>query len=131
MDVNTKTFSLQRISTKDAWNVLRQLSKGGITKVPQKSNKWKVSYISGPTFEDNKRGFPNYLLSEPETISSINVYFRPNRGFCSHNNLFNLQKSQARFFKTDRGIRAEIEKNPTLRMRVQKWLGVNLDSVSY
>ena len=107
--------------------MLKQISTGKMIEIPKKSSKWKVSYISGQTFDDNKRGYPFTSLTEsaiPPT--KTNIFFKPRQRFRQNN----LAGIQIRCFKTDRNIKAEFDRNPTLRTRVRRWFGLNENIVS-
>ncbi|XP_031778497.1 ATP-dependent zinc metalloprotease YME1L isoform X2 [Nasonia vitripennis] len=122
-----------RISRNDVWDILEQLSKTESSEIGRKNNKWKVSYVSGSSFAENKRGLSTSQLSDSNQLKTVYFFIKPQRRFlrkfCSltiHPN----SAAQVRYFKTDRSIKAELDRNPTLSTRIRKWIGLNTQSDS-
>ncbi|KAL6439835.1 hypothetical protein ACFW04_004099 [Cataglyphis niger] len=91
----------------------------------EENNKWKVSYLSGLSFADNKRGFP-YSLTEPIALPVIHLASK------QHYRLLQTWYDKAlqnhipvRTFKSQRSIKMELEQNPTFISRIKKWLGLS------
>lgn len=112
-----------RVGRNDIWNILRKLSNEEPPVVLQKSNKWRVSYVSGNSFTQNKQGFP-YLQSTSTTNSLIESQHRFLNSHCSASIIRN--GTQIRHFKTDRSTEADLMRNPTMGGRFKKWLGLPL-----
>lgn len=102
-------------------------SKAGFRDLPNLKSARKVSHISQSSFEKNKNGW----LQAP----MVTVDFRGNNAkftftdnfvgslFRSlHNNSFNYN-IQVRGFKTERGIHADLKRNPNLINRLRKFFG--------
>lgn len=121
-----------RISRNDVWEILERLSKTESYEIVNKSNKWKVSYVSGSSFTENKRGFSTSQQSDINQLKTINFFIKPQRrflrNFCSLT--IHPNSAQVRYFKTDRSIKSELDRNPTLSTRIRKWIGLNTQSVS-
>ncbi|XP_044003272.1 ATP-dependent zinc metalloprotease YME1L [Aphidius gifuensis] len=78
---------------------------------------WKISYISGSTFDDNKRGLLNSLNG------SKNYFGLSNNNFYATTLLAN--DIIARGFKTQRNVTAEIARNPSMAGRFRSWIGLS------
>lgn len=98
----------------------------------EENNKWKVSYLSGLSFTENKRGFPCCSLTEPIILPVLHLT-RPQHRLLhtwytktSYNHNMQIRK-----FKSQRSIKMELEQNPTFMSRLKGWLGLssNLHSV--
>ncbi|KAG7209772.1 hypothetical protein KM043_011393 [Ampulex compressa] len=90
----------------------------------RKNNKWKVSHISGYSFNDNKQGIPCSHLTEEIILPIIYLSTKQNRILhtCHFQNPFTL-KVQMRQFKTERNVKMETERNLTLTSRLKKLFG--------
>lgn len=93
-------------------------------------NNFKVSYTSSSTFFENKHGFSENYLNKtvPTIILKKNCIYVPQRlykkivnGLLIENN--SLFQTQLRTFKTDRSIKADLNRNPPLTDRVKQALG--------
>ncbi|XP_058810059.1 ATP-dependent zinc metalloprotease YME1L [Phymastichus coffea] len=125
-DIENLTLPL-RLFKSDAWQVLEKLSKNDNIKIPISNNKWKVSYISSTSFTKNKNGSYSRSFLDQDNMSSIFFHIKPDCRFrkkCLSTTLqpYNIQ---FRCFKTDRNIKAELNRNPTLITRIRKWFGLN------
>lgn len=101
----------------------------------KENNKWRVSYLSGLNFAENKRDFPYYSLKDPIILPVIHVPLKQQRRllrtwYAKTPHDYNMQ---IRTFKSQRSIKMELEQNPTLISRIKKWLGLssNLHVVWY
>lgn len=84
---------------------------------------WKISYISGSTFDDNKRGL---LLN---SVNSSKKYFElSNNNFYATTLLANDIISRG--FKTQRNVTAEIARNPSMAGRFRSWIGLSKFAVN-
>lgn len=91
-------------------------------------NKFKISYISNNTFFENKYGFAESNLSRdtvPTLVIQNNRNFHVSHGFYQ-NLLHGLRNEntftfdiQVRTFKTDRSVKAEMFRNPSLVTRLK------------
>lgn len=102
-----------------AINVLRRPLK--------ENNKWRVSYISGLNFAENKQGFPCYSLTGPIILPVVHLASKQqcrllHTWYTKTSHDYNMQ---IRTFKSQRSIKTELEQNPTLISRVKKWLGLS------
>lgn len=95
-------------------------------------NNIKASYISNQTFFENKHGFseknlksepiPTLILKKNKNLHIPQSFYQNLVHNLTHENTckFNLQ---TRGFKTDRSIKAEVQRNPTLASRVKAAFG--------
>ncbi|EFA06331.1 ATP-dependent zinc metalloprotease YME1L [Tribolium castaneum] len=103
-------------------------------------NNFKVSYVSHDTFFENKHGFSEADLKSavPTLIVKNRKHFYVPQNFYQklihglrHENAFTFD-IQVRGFKTDRSVKAEMQRNPGLGARIKNALGLtpseNLDS---
>ncbi|XP_017784050.1 PREDICTED: ATP-dependent zinc metalloprotease YME1 homolog isoform X2 [Nicrophorus vespilloides] len=97
-------------------------------------NKLNVSYISSDTFFENKYGLSESEITRPKVptlvINKNHPFHLPN-GFCTSflssitsKNVFTFDV-QVRGFKTDRSVRAELDRNPSLLARIKNMFGLN------
>ncbi|XP_014215977.1 ATP-dependent zinc metalloprotease YME1 homolog isoform X2 [Copidosoma floridanum] len=116
-------------SRNSIWEMLEKISKKENLRVSQKNDKWRVSYVSGASFTENKRGFPNTQLLN-DSMSTLYLYVKPQRRYYHkfHFLKSHPSMSQVRFFKTVRSVRAECDRNPTFSTRLKKWIGIKLQS---
>ncbi|XP_072755645.1 ATP-dependent zinc metalloprotease YME1L isoform X1 [Anoplolepis gracilipes] len=98
----------------------------GIFRRSLEENKWKVSYVSGLSFADNKRGFPYSSITEPIILPVIHLTSK------QHCRLLHTWYAKAlqnhmpiRTFKSQRSIKLELDQNPTFMSRIKKWLGLS------
>ncbi|XP_011494899.1 PREDICTED: ATP-dependent zinc metalloprotease YME1 homolog isoform X1 [Ceratosolen solmsi marchali] len=111
-----------RISKNDILKILEQLSKkessGSLTK-----NKWKESYVSGISFNENKKN--SYAqLTDTINLSTVYLYTKPQyrflHKFCS--SVIYPNSLQVKYFKTYRSIKEDVIRNPPLSVRFRKWM---------
>ncbi|XP_063985818.1 ATP-dependent zinc metalloprotease YME1L isoform X2 [Diachasmimorpha longicaudata] len=113
-NLNIRAISeASRLLKTDAHRILKR-----VNRVPralgEPCNGWRISYVSGSSFSDNKRGLSctydqlhgNVLLLAVPTSRDILV----------------------RGFKTHRNVNAEIERNPSLFGRLRTWIGLSKTS---
>jgi ATP-dependent metalloprotease len=108
-----------RINRSNVLEILEQLSKKEYLEQVERHNKWKVSYVSGASFTENKRG-----LSDTTTLPEIYLYIKPQRKYLHGLIKIRPNDAQVRYFKTDRSIKAEFDRNPSLNTRIRKWIGL-------
>ncbi|KAK0166000.1 hypothetical protein PV328_004463 [Microctonus aethiopoides] len=90
------------------------------------NNAWKVSYISGANFTENKHGFPCSPLSTPIIVAALGV--PANKFHRTNTYLYTSNLSRdilVRGFKTNRNVKAENDRNPTLSGRFRTWIGLS------
>lgn len=108
---------------KNIWLILDQLSTRIFRKNVEENNKWKVSYVSGSNFTENKQRFPCAHLTEPIILPVIYLssrqYHKTLCMFCTKNQ-FNYHV-QIRNFKTKRNITVESERQPSRLSKFKKW----------
>lgn len=92
----------------------------------EKNNKWRVSYLSGLSFAENKRDFPCSSLTEPIILPVINLTSEQQHRLLHtwyaktlHNHM------SIRMIQTQRSLKMELEQNPTLTSKIKKWLGLS------
>lgn len=92
----------------------------------EENNKWKVSYLSGLSFAENKRDFPCSSFTEPIILPIVHVVPKQQHrllhtwyGKKLHNHM------SIRTFKSQRNIKMELEQNPPFMNRIKKWLGLS------
>lgn len=89
--------------------------------VQKRRTTWNLSYISNPTFFENKYGFCENELYQP-LKRNINIDKSIMQLFHTPlHPLHNLQ--QLRGFKTDKSVIAEQFRNPTMWTRIKKSIG--------
>lgn len=96
-------------------------------------NSVKVSYVSKNTFFENKYGFgPEHLYKEAIPTIIVDKNYKPHvpKGFyhklthsLRHSNRFTFDV-QVRTFKTDRSVKAEKIRNPSLSSRLKNMFGL-------
>jgi len=100
----------------------------------EENNKWRVSYLSGLNFAENKRDFPCSSFTEPIILPVIYLASKQQHrllhtwyGKKLHNYM------PIRTFKSQRNIKIELEQNPPFMSRIKKWLGLssNIQVVLY
>lgn len=123
--MNLNALSALTMKNKKVCVMLDDLTVSIFRRSLEENNKWKVSYLSGLSFADNKRGFP-YSLTEPTILPVIHL------GSKQHYRLLHTWYAKAlqnhipiRTFKSQRSIKMEIEQNPTFMSRIKKWLGLS------
>lgn len=95
-------------------------------------NNFRFSYISSTSFFENRHGFSEKDLQTniPTLVLKNNMSFQVPLGFyhklvsglLNHNHfVFNIQ---LRGFKTDRSVRAELQRNPSFSNRIKHVFGV-------
>jgi len=91
------------------------------------NNKWRVSYLSGLSFAENKQGFPCSPLSEPIILPAIHLASKQQRRLLHswHVKALRNHNIPIRTFKSQRSIKMELEQNPTFMSRLKKWLGLS------
>lgn len=92
----------------------------------EKNNKWKISYLSGLNFTENKQGFPYHSLKEPIILPV--TYFASRQRRLLHTWYAKTPHNsdmQIREFKSQRNIKMELDRNPTIMSRIKKWLGLS------
>ncbi|KAJ8679405.1 hypothetical protein QAD02_015192 [Eretmocerus hayati] len=120
-----------RMGRNEIWGIVKQTAPKSQLKLEDR-NHWKVSYISGESFNENKQGFPPKLSSDTSKLHAFHLSFKPRHRSLHQTQCatLNLNQAQVRFFKTNRSVRAELDRNPTLSTRIRKWIGLNPDSDS-
>ncbi|XP_011873836.1 PREDICTED: ATP-dependent zinc metalloprotease YME1 homolog isoform X2 [Vollenhovia emeryi] len=92
----------------------------------EKNNKWKVSYLSGLSFAENKRDFPCSLFTEPIILPVIHLANRQQHRLLHTWYSKKLHSHMPiRTFKSQRNIKMELEQNPPFMNRIKKWLGLS------
>ncbi|XP_012230765.1 ATP-dependent zinc metalloprotease YME1L [Linepithema humile] len=94
---------------------------------PLEENKWRVSYLSGLSFAENKRDFPCSSLTEPVILPVINLASSRQQHRLLHTWYAKTLHNHMpiRTFKSQRSLKMELEQNPTLVSRIKKWLGLS------
>ena len=98
--------------------LLQEISVGTVARPLSKSDTWRVSYVSGSSFNDNKRASVCASLQEPIVLPVLRCTMTTN----GRMPVFNREIS-TRGFKTDRNIKAEIKRNPSIFGRLRQWAG--------
>lgn len=92
----------------------------------EENNKWRMSYLSGLNFTENKRGFPYHSLKEPIILSVTHLTSRQCRLLHTwYAKMPHSSDMQIRKFKSQRSIKMELDQNPTVMSRIKKWLGLS------
>ncbi|XP_015110977.1 ATP-dependent zinc metalloprotease YME1L1 isoform X2 [Diachasma alloeum] len=113
-NLNIRAISeASRLLKTDAQRVLKRVNRVSRA-LEDPHDGWRISYVSGSSFSDNKRGLSctydqlhrNVLLLAIPTSRDILV----------------------RGFKTDRNVKTEIERNPSLFRRLRTWIGLSKTS---
>ncbi|KAJ3660080.1 hypothetical protein Zmor_004550 [Zophobas morio] len=96
-------------------------------------NNFKVSYVSSESFFENKHGFlenelknpvPTLIIKNRRSIHIPQNFYQKLVYGLRHENAFTFD-IQVRGFKTDRSIKAELQRNPTLGARIKSALGLS------
>lgn len=105
-----KVTEARRLNNRNINGVIKQINR--VSRPIDSHDGWKISYISGATFADNKRG----LFNLPEKCFDVTK---------NHLYMSTLLAKDilARGFKTHRTIEAESARNPTLAGRFRSWIG--------
>lgn len=132
--MNLNALSALTMKNNKVYVMLDDLAISVFRRSLEENNKWKVSYLSGLSFADNKRGFPYSSMTEPIILPVIHLASK------QHCRLLHTWYAKAlqnhipiRTFKSQRSIKLELEQNPTFMSRIKKWLGLssNLHVVRY
>ncbi|XP_053981635.1 ATP-dependent zinc metalloprotease YME1L-like isoform X1 [Hylaeus volcanicus] len=118
------------IKKNNVWVILDQLSARIFKRNIGVNNKWKVSYVSGANFTENKQRFPCAQLTEPIILPVIYLSSKQyHRTLCSLcvKNPFNYHV-QIRSFKTKRNVSVELERQPSIISRFKKWITHSLET---
>ncbi|XP_011645154.1 ATP-dependent zinc metalloprotease YME1 homolog isoform X3 [Pogonomyrmex barbatus] len=98
----------------------------GIFRRPLEENKWRVSYLSGLSFAENRRDFPCSSFTEPIILPVIHLVSNQQYkllhtwyGKKLHNYM------PIRTFKSQRHVKKELEQNPSFMNRLKNWLGLS------
>lgn len=100
----------------------------------EENNKWRVSYLSGLSFAENKRDFPCSMFTEPIILPVVHLATKQQHrllhtwyGKKLHNYM------PTRTFKSQRTVKMELEQNPPFMSRIKKWFGLssNIQMVQY
>ncbi|XP_014478773.1 PREDICTED: ATP-dependent zinc metalloprotease YME1 homolog [Dinoponera quadriceps] len=92
----------------------------------EENNKWKVSYLSGLSFTENKQGFLYHPLKEPIVLPVTHLASKQRRLLHTwYVKTSHCSDMQIRTFKSQRSIKMELERNPTVISRIKKWLGLS------
>ncbi|EFN70595.1 Protein YME1-like protein [Camponotus floridanus] len=126
LEMNLNISSLLTMKNNKVCVMLDDLAMSIFKRSLEENNKWKVSYLSGLSFADNKRGFPYSSLTEPISLPVIHLASK------QHHRLLYTWYTKAlqnhmpiRTFKSQRSIKLELQQNPTFMNRIKKWLGLS------
>ncbi|XP_076633692.1 ATP-dependent zinc metalloprotease YME1L [Colletes latitarsis] len=111
------------VKKNNVWVVLNQFSTKIFKKNIEEKDKWKVSYVSGSTFTENKQRFPCAQLTEPIILPVIYLSSQQHhRTLCTlcTKNPFNYHV-QIRSFKTKRTISMDMNRRPSFINKIKKW----------
>lgn len=124
--MNLRASSLLRMKKNKVCVILDNITISVLGRPLEENNKWRVSYLSGLSFAENKRDFPCSSLTEPVILPVINLTSRQQHRLLHtwyaktlHNHM------PIRTFKSQRSLKMELEQNPTLTSRIKKWLGLS------
>ncbi|XP_043262518.1 ATP-dependent zinc metalloprotease YME1L [Colletes gigas] len=121
------------VKKNNVWVLLNQFSTKIFKKNIEERDKWKVSYVSGSTFIENKQRFPCAQLTEPIILPVIYLssqqHYRTLCTLCTKNP-FNYHV-QIRSFKTKHNIAVDMNKRPSLLKKVINRLSQILEMNSY
>ncbi|KAG5313567.1 YME1 metalloprotease, partial [Pseudoatta argentina] len=92
----------------------------------EENNKWRVSYLSGLSFAENKRDFPCSMFTKPIILPVVHLATKQQHrllhtwyGKKLHNHM------PIRTFKSQRTVKMELEQNPPFMSRIKKWFGLS------
>ncbi|KAM0735848.1 ATP-dependent zinc metalloprotease YME1L [Formica fusca] len=126
LEMNLNALSALTMKNNKVYVMLDDLAISVFRRSLEENNKWKVSYLSGLSFADNKRGFPYSSMTEPIILPVIHLASK------QHCRLLHTWYAKAlqnhipiRTFKSQRSIKLELEQNPTFMSRIKKWLGLS------
>lgn len=104
-----------QVNRSEVLEILTEISRGTTPRFQSSHNKWRISYVSGDSFDENKRRGWNYRQTSQQSRLL--------------NNLCAVSPFRAdtviRGFKTERNVKAELERNPTFSGRARRWMGLS------
>lgn len=124
--MNLSASSALRTKENKVYVILDNIAISVFRRPLEENNKWRVSYLSGLSFAENKRGFPCSSLTDSVILPVINLTSKQQHRLLHtwyakmlHNYM------PIRTFKSQRSLKMELEQNPTFMSRVKKWLGMS------
>ncbi|XP_011645152.1 ATP-dependent zinc metalloprotease YME1 homolog isoform X1 [Pogonomyrmex barbatus] len=124
-EINLSTSNVLRMKDNKICLMLDNVAIG-IFRRPLEENKWRVSYLSGLSFAENRRDFPCSSFTEPIILPVIHLVSNQQYkllhtwyGKKLHNYM------PIRTFKSQRHVKKELEQNPSFMNRLKNWLGLS------
>ncbi|XP_077280729.1 ATP-dependent zinc metalloprotease YME1L [Temnothorax americanus] len=125
-EINLSTSNVLRMKNCKVCLMLDNVAVSIFRRPLEENNKWKVSYLSGLSFAENRRDFPCSSFTEPIILPVVHLASR------QQNRLLHTWYSKKlhshipiRTFKSQRNIKMELEQNPPFMNRIKKWLGLS------
>ncbi|XP_015515862.1 ATP-dependent zinc metalloprotease YME1L [Neodiprion lecontei] len=100
-----------QLNRNELLEILSKISNGTSARFKSDSNKWRISYTSGNSFDENKRIGLNYQQNP----------YRYRHNLCAMAPFY--LNTITRGFKTEHNIKAELDRNPGLSARIRRWMG--------
>lgn len=129
LEINLNTLNTLRLKENKICVILDNLVASSVhsKSLEEKNSKWKVSYVSGLTFDENKRGFLCSPLTEPIVLPAVHLVSRQQHRLLHtwYAKALRSHHMSIRTFKSQRSVKLELEQNPSFVNRVKKWLGLS------
>ncbi|XP_012251729.2 ATP-dependent zinc metalloprotease YME1L isoform X2 [Athalia rosae] len=103
-----------QVNRSEVLEILKHISRGSTSRFQSSNNKWKISYLSGNSFDENKQSglicrhnFERHRILQDLCTRPLHL------------------NAIIRGFKTERNVKAELGRNPSFSGRVRRWLGLS------
>ncbi|XP_026828195.1 ATP-dependent zinc metalloprotease YME1 homolog isoform X2 [Ooceraea biroi] len=127
-EISLNALSMLRLKEDKVCMMLDDIAVSILGKPLNETNKWRVSYLSGLSFTENKQGFSCSPLMEPIILPAIHLASKQQRKLLHTwhvKALRNHSHVPIRTFKSQRSIKMELEQNRPFMSRLKKWLGLS------
>ncbi|XP_011694970.1 PREDICTED: ATP-dependent zinc metalloprotease YME1 homolog [Wasmannia auropunctata] len=123
-EINLNTLNVLRMKDNKVCLMLDNVAVR-VFKRPLAENKWRVSYLSGLSFAENKRDFPCSSFTEPVILPVIHLASKQQHRLLHTWYGKKLQNHMSiRTFKSQRNMKMELD-SPPFMSRLKKWLGLS------
>lgn len=125
-EINLNSSNVLRMKDNKVCLMLDNVAVSVFRRPLEKNNKWRVSYLSGLSFAENKRDFPCSAFTEPIILPVVHLASKQQQrllhtwyGKKLHNHM------PIRTFKSQRNLKMELNQHPPFMNRLKKWLGLS------
>lgn len=106
------------------WIILSKVPVRKPTTSSRLSTRWKESYVSGSSFDENKRedSCPQFVESNISSVLRLSLRqpYLKSPSLCTR--IISPYNIQVHGFKTKHNLNAELNRNPNLASRIKQWL---------